>query len=175
MLYFAYGSNMQTATFRGRRRIEFTRAFAARAPGWRVTLDKPPLIPIGESFANLLRDPDATALGVVYEVTEADVEHLELTEGVPIGNYHRTEIAIVPLVSTGPSRTAITLVSERRDSALRPSRRYMACLIAGAEEHGLPAEYVAALRAIPAGDESEEARRLRPEIDRFLRNRGGAS
>ena len=50
--YFAYGSNMQTATFRGRRGIEFRRALPARVPGWRLVLDQPPLLPIGEGFAS---------------------------------------------------------------------------------------------------------------------------
>jgi len=48
--YFAYGSNMQAATFRGRRGIEPLRALAARLPGWRLVLDKPPLVPVGEGL-----------------------------------------------------------------------------------------------------------------------------
>src|SRR5437867_701426 len=59
--------------------------------------------------------------------------------------------------------------SDRHDPALRPSRRYMACLIAGAEEHGLPADYVAWLRAVPAADETVEARVARTLIDEVLR------
>jgi hypothetical protein len=42
MWYFAYGSNMESGTLRGRRGIPFRRAVAARAPGWRVVFDKPP-------------------------------------------------------------------------------------------------------------------------------------
>ena len=34
--YFAYGSNMQSATLRGRRGIAYRRALPARVPGWRV-------------------------------------------------------------------------------------------------------------------------------------------
>jgi hypothetical protein len=44
----------------------------------------------------------------------------------------------------------------------------MRCLIAGAEEHGLPAEYVARLRALPCRPESEDARRFRPLLDEAL-------
>jgi len=45
----------------------------------------------------------------------------------------------------------------------------MACLIAGAEEHGLPADYVAGLRAVPADDETAGARAARRLIDEVLR------
>jgi len=170
--YFAYGSNMQTATFRGRRGIEYRAAVAVRAPGWRLCLDKPPLLPVGESFAHIVPDPAAEVLGVAYGVGLPEIEHIDLTEGVAIGNYQRIELEVWPLVAAhalpAPWR-AHTLVSELCDPALRPSRRYMACLIAGAEEHGLPAEYVARLRAIAVCEESDEARRLRPLLDRFMK------
>jgi AIG2-like family len=169
--YFAYGSNMQTATFQGRRGIAFSRAVAARAPGWRLALDKPPLVSIGESFANIVADAAAEALGVLYEVGEDDLEHIDLTEGVKIDNYRRIEIAVLPLAAPGEEWRAHTLVSDRRDASLRPSRRYMSCLIAGAQEHGLPVAYVAWLRAVEVGEESEEARRLRPLLDGFMKRR----
>src|SRR5512139_3480486 len=102
--YFAYGSNMQSATLRGRRGIRFLRAVPARALGWRLVFDKPPLIPIGESFANIIPDPATHALGVAYEVTEPDLERIELTEGVLLGNYSRVQLCVVPL---SPGATAL--------------------------------------------------------------------
>jgi cation transport regulator ChaC len=169
--YFAYGSNMQTATFRGRRGIEFTRAVVARAPGWRLTLDKPPLFPIGESYANIVAEPGEVVHGVLYEIAAEELEHIDRTEGVPIGNYQRIEIEVAPLAHPGEAWRAHTLVSDKRDTSLRPSRRYMACIIAGAEEHGLPPDYVELLRAIEVGEESEEAKKLRPLLDDYMRRR----
>jgi hypothetical protein len=171
--YFAYGSNMQTATFAGRRGITWTRALAARLSGWRLVLDKPPLVPIGEAFANVVPDPTAVVLGVAYEITAADMAHVELTEGVRIGNYRCVEVRVEPLAAGLPALVACTLTSERRDPSLRPSSRYMACLIAGAEEHRLPAEYVAFLRGVPAGPESVEALQFRPLLEDALRRREG--
>ena len=77
--YFAYGSNMETATLRGRRGIEPLRALGARAAGWQLVLDKPPLVPVGEAFANIVPDARAAVLGVLYQLTPADWEHVELT------------------------------------------------------------------------------------------------
>ncbi len=167
--YFAYGSNMDTATFRGRRGIEFTRALAARADGWRLVLDKPPLVPIGESFANIVPDAGDAVIGVLYEVGLADLEHIDLTEGVLVDNYQRIAIPVTPLVSLTAPVTAFTLVSDKHALELQPSHRYMACLIAGAEEHGLPADWVAFLRTVPARPESAVARAFRPLVDEVLR------
>jgi gamma-glutamylcyclotransferase (GGCT)/AIG2-like uncharacterized protein YtfP len=171
--YFAYGSNMQTATFSGRRGIAFRRAVPGRLTGWRLVLDKPPLLPLNESYANIVPDPAAEVFGVLYEVAREDVEHIELTEGVPIGNYRRAEVVVAPLASPGdePQR-AFTLVSDSRVAEMLPSTRYMALLIAGALEHGLPGHYVDFLRSVPARPESAEAAELRPLIDQVLRRPG---
>lgn len=169
--YFAYGSNMQSATLRGRRGVAYTRALAARVPGWRLVLDKPPLVSIGHGFANIVPDPAAAVLGVLFELSPAELDHVELSEGVRIGNYDPVDVAAWPL-DAGAAVVARSLSSAHRDPALRPSRRYMALLIEGACEHGLPAAYVDALRAVPADEESPEAAALRPLIDRALR-RGG--
>ncbi len=168
--YFAYGSNMQSATLRGRRGIAFQRALPGRAAGWRLVLDKPPLISVGESFANIIRDPDSQVLGVLYEISDADLPHIDLTEGVLIGNYQRIEIPVQALSALdAPPAAAFTLISDRRDETLQPSTRYMDLLIAGAEEHGLPAEYVAFLRSLPARPPTEEAMRIRPLMDQLMR------
>ena len=169
--YFAYGSNMQRATLCGRRGIEPLRALAARAAGWRLALDKPPLVPVGEAFANIVPDPHAAVLGVLYELTPADWEHVELTEGVRIGNYRSVTLRASSLAGPALEVDAFALTSDRRDPTLTPSERYMACLVAGAEEHGLPPEYVAFLRGVPARPETPEAAALRPLFEDVLRRR----
>lgn len=167
MWYFAYGSNMQRATFCGRRGITFNRAVAAQAPGWRVVFDKPPLVPIGESFANLIADGESVAYGVAYEISSAALESIDLSEGVLLGNYVRTTTLVVPLAGGEPFE-ALTLLSDRRDDALMPSTRYMALLIEGALEHGLPAPYVDFLRAVPAREPSAVARAFQPLVEGAL-------
>jgi hypothetical protein len=96
--------------------------------------------------------------------------HVCFSEGVAVGNYACIEVSCVPLAGGAPF-LATTLASDRRDADLLPSRRYMAALIAGAEEHGLPADYVAALRHQATCEETEEARRVRPLLDEVMRRR----
>jgi gamma-glutamylcyclotransferase len=172
MWYFAYGSNMQSDTLRGRRGVTFRRALPVRAPGWRVVFDKPPLFSIGEAFANIVPEPDATALGVAFEVGADDLAQIERSEGVSFGNYRRVELAVDPLAPCDDApASAMSLASERRDPSLLPSTRYMALVIAGALEHGLPAEYLDTLRAIPAGEQTAMARALRPLVDAAMQRR----
>ena len=163
--YFAYGSNMQSATLRGRRGLTWSRALAARVAGWRFVCDKPPLVPaMGESFANLVPEEGAEAYGVLFELEADDLAHIELTEGVLIGNYRRTDVVAEPL-GGAEVVTAATLVTDARDAALAPSERYRAMLVDGAREHGLPAEWIGFLESLPARPETAEASRLRPILD----------
>ena len=167
--YFAYGSNMQSATLRGRRGIQFLHAVPARAAGWRLVFDKPALVPIGEAFANIIPDAAAHVLGVAYEVSEEDLQHIELTEGVLLGNYDRVAVPVEPLSQPTAPLTAFSLTSDHRDPNLQPSTRYMELVISGATEHGLPAEYIECLRAVPAKPPTPEALRFRALMDEFLR------
>ena len=59
--------------------------------------------------------------------------------------------------------------SDRRDAMLRPSERYMACLIAGAEEHGLPLAWIERLRAVPARPANAAAAEWRPVFEEAMR------
>src|SRR5262249_55867151 len=136
---------------------------------WRLVLDKPGVVPVGEGFANLVPAADAEALGVLYEITEDDLAHLDLTEGVLIGNYQRVTIAVRPLADPTHEVLAFTLVSDRRDAPRVPSERYRACLIAGGEEHGLPVRYVEFLRSVQARPTTAEAARWQPVVDEVLR------
>jgi len=170
--YFAYGSNLSAEVFRGRRGIEPRHAVPGRLEGWRLVFDKPPLFDIGESYANLAEDAAHAALGVLYQISREDLEHVELTEGVPIGNYRSIEVAVAPLRGRDelgalvPSRT---LVSDKRDASLCPSHRYMELVIAGAVAHGLPPEHVEFLRRVPSRPSTPAAEELRQRLDGLMR------
>ena len=166
--YFAYGSNMQSATFRGRRGHTWTRALAARVDGWRLALDKPSLVSSSESVATLVADPSAHTFGVLYEISEEELAQLDLTEGVLIGHYRRIEVTAEPVGERHEAVRAVTLVSDTQRSDLRPSERYVRLLVEGAEEHGLPAEWIAYLRSVPAVPETDESRRWRTVLDESL-------
>ena len=165
--YFAYGSNMQAATFRGRRGITPMRALPGRAPGWQLVLDKPGVVLARCGVASIVPAPGDEVLGVLYELAPADLAQVDLTEGVLIGNYERSTILVAPLDGT-PAVAAETLVSAARQPGMRPSRTYMTLLIEGALEHGLPAWWIERLRAVAVEDETREERELRTLLDDAL-------
>jgi cation transport regulator ChaC len=168
--YFAYGSNMDSATLRGRRGIEWTRAAPALARGWRLTIDKPSLLGTGEAMATIEADAAGEVWGVLYDVATADYEHLEFTEGVLIDHYRRTAIEVEPSHSWEDALVAaVTLVSPDRDPTLKPTTRYMKLLVAGASEHGLPESWLDVLRRFDAVEEKAEHAALRPYFDRAMR------
>lgn len=173
VLYFAYGSNMDGSTLRGRRGIEWSRAAPALARGWRLVLDKPSLLGNGEAMASIVRDRGSHVWGVLFDISAADFEHLELTEGVRIDHYRRVEVVVEPSATWGaPPRggvPAFTLASDTRDPGLRPTTRYKRLLLAGAAEHGLPEEWIERLRAIDACEESAESAAMRPVVDGWMR------
>jgi gamma-glutamylcyclotransferase len=169
-LYFAYGSNMDSATLRGRRGIEWTRAAPALARGWRLAIDKPSLLGTGEAMATIDVAPDGEVWGVLFDLATADYEHLELTEGVRIDHYRRTGIEVAPSHSWDSALvSAVTLVSSDHDPTLKPTTRYMKLLVEGAAQHGLPPSWLETLRRIEAVEEKAEHAALRPYFDRAMR------
>jgi len=121
--------------------------------------------------ANIVADPAAVVFGVLYEITPEDLAHVELTEGVLIGNYHRVEVKAESLGAAVLATTAASVASDLHDSTRVPSDRYMGCVIAGAEEHGLPSAYISYLRGVPVCPETEGVRELLDGVFRGLRPR----
>ena len=170
--YFAYGSNMQSGTLRGRRGIDYRRAVPVRANGWSLVFDKPPLLPTGNTVANIVPEDGASGLGVAFEITEEDLAHVEHTEGVGFGNYKRVELAVESLAAVDDAPVAaFSLSSDRRHPTTSPSIRYMTLVIEGAIEQGLPGAHVEWLRAIEACEESAEMAALRPMLDEFFKRK----
>ncbi len=166
--YFAYGSNMQSATLRGRRGIEYSRVYAGRVADWRVVFDKPPIFGNHGAFGNMIEEAGAIAFGVAFEVNEDELAHIELTEGVVIGNYDRVVVAVQPLDPDAELIMAFSLSSARRCDNV-PTRRYMDLVVEGAGEHGLPADYIVSLQRVPTCEETETTLQWRSVLDDLMK------
>lgn len=156
--YFAYGSNMQRATFCERRGLAPASSAWARLGGYRLCFDLA-VGPGERGVANIVADPAASVHGVLHLITPAQAERLDRSEGVHRGYYDR--IVVSPLVEGSKSVRAFTYTSAHGVGGRKPSARYMGLLIEGAEEHALPADYLDYLRSFEiAVDE-----RTRPGTD----------
>ena len=141
--YFAYGSNMCASIFVERRGMQPSAATWGWLEGFRLCFDLP-VGPGERGVANLVGAPGARTCGVLYRISAAEAERLDHSEGVPAGYYRRIAVT----VNTGEGAiAAFTYQSGYATPGRKPSRRYMRLLLDGARQHGLPAEYVAALGA----------------------------
>lgn len=141
--YFAYGANMSRAVL-ARRGVAPLSSEPARLDGWRLRFSHPGLLPIEPAFANLEPGAGEAVHGVLHRLRAGDLERLDRLEGA---EYLHEEVTVA---SAAGEVRARAYRNPHPVDGLRPSRRYLTSLLAGAREHGLPAEWVAALEAQPS-------------------------
>lgn len=167
MRYFAYGSNMFTE------RLE-ARVSTARNPrkcvlhGHRLRFHKRSVD--GSGKCSIVRTESASDVvhGVVFEIEDRWIAALDREEGVGL-NAQRVEIAIS---LDGCESTAAVYRAEPGsiDESLVPYRWYYDLVIAGALQHALPSDYVAALRAVPYRPDPKADRESRLHALKLLKD-----
>jgi gamma-glutamylcyclotransferase (GGCT)/AIG2-like uncharacterized protein YtfP len=145
-LYFAYGSNLCSGRMRTRVAGAVTRG-RARLPGRRLTTDK--LGRDGSGKANLRADASAAVWGVLYAIDSAYWPALDACER----GYARVGVAVE--LDDGETLRAETYVSEAFTDDPVPRASYKRLIVEGAREHGLPADYIATLEALPEKPDPE--------------------
>lgn len=139
--YFAYGSNLLIARLVERVPGARVRGIGHLA-GHRLVCDK--VGRDGSAKANLERHPEALVWGALYDLPAGGLDLLDPFEG----GYARFEVGIQT-----PSEThiaAVTYVSEKRSDDRTPFDWYREMILDGARAHGLPADYLRALGALPS-------------------------
>lgn len=84
--------------------------------------------------------------GVLYEIDEGHKPVLDSYEGLGYGYTSET----VSVEFDGVVSDAITYIAVNRTVSLKPFGWYKEHVVRGAEENGMPAEYVESIRRIPA-------------------------
>jgi len=97
-------------------------------------------------------DPADTVWGVLHELDELDLPKLDRFEG----GYVRRQVVVR---GDGGDVHAAAYFPGRLDPERRPYSWYKRLVIAGADEAGLPAEYIAQLESIPSVEDPDESRR----------------
>ena len=141
-LYFAYAPNMEPRRFR-RLCPRATLVGPARLPGHRLAFSRYSRQRRGGS-TDIVPDPEGEVWGVLYEVSDADLEALDRSEDVPAA-YRRLTVVVED--AEGRERQAVTFVANRTGDFL-PHPDYLRLIVEGAEARGLPPHYVDALREI---------------------------
>jgi gamma-glutamylcyclotransferase len=140
--YFAYGSNLLKKQMQNRVG-EMREPQVCRLADYRFAFNKRK--GNGPIYANIVKQPGSTVWGVIYRCSEQAMRKLDQYEG--IGHYHRQPVDVVDC--SGATIRAVAYVAN--DDCIcpdgKPSDEYLHRIITGAKEHGLPADYVAAIVA----------------------------
>lgn len=165
--YFAYGSNMLVERLRAANRAPSARPVShARLEGWRLRFDKRSTD--GSGKCHLEPQPGACVHGVVYRLDENDFRTLDQAEGVGSG-YHRQRIRKI-LLGDGTKVNAFAYLAEPGHvvEGLRPYDWYRDLVLAGAEQHQLPQDFIAHLKQIDARPDPEPDRPNRLKARQLL-------
>jgi gamma-glutamylcyclotransferase (GGCT)/AIG2-like uncharacterized protein YtfP len=102
-----------------------------RLPGYRFVIAR-------AGYASLEPDPASDVHGVMWLLTQQDVEGLDVFEGVKEGLYRKAVFSI----DGGP---ALVYVPADRTRG-KPAPGYLAGVVAAAKRHGLPGDYIKELK-----------------------------
>lgn len=141
--YFAYGSNMDSHRLEervGRSGIKWQKGKLTR---YRLAFNK--ISSSGEGgYANIIQDNNGTVYGVLYLLTEEELQKLDRCEGVP-NHYGRVTLPVETEESIVRAVCYVAAEDKVREG-LKPSRKYLEHLVRGAQEHNLPPDYTQQLR-----------------------------
>lgn len=149
-LCFAYGSNMDPAQMRERCPESDLSWFVAEAREWKLCFPRCSKKRDG-GVASIVPDPTGSqpVWGVVFSVTDRDLERLDRYEGVTSGKYRREPLEVLDQKGTRYKVWAyFAVVQDNPPKEYEPSQEYIELFIRGTEYFGLPNAYVDFLKSL---------------------------
>lgn len=145
LLYFAYGSNMLTARLQARCPSAKVKGVAT-AGNYSLAFFKRGQDGSGKATLVLDTRVGQRIVGVMFELDERELSQLDRFEGTGKG-YDRVERFRVRTGDETGKLEAFTYIASDGflDPDLKPYDWYLRLVVAGAREHALPGEYVAAI------------------------------
>lgn len=168
MKYLAYGSNMLTQRLVARVPSASNPTCVA-LPGYQLRFNKRSEDCSGK--CNIVKTDIASDVvhGVLYDVDRAQLPLLDAAEGCGHGYYREDKL---PFPAPGnESQIATVYIAEPNsiDDALVPYRWYWDLVMAGAQQHQLPQDYIAGIRAVPYTSDPKPDRESKREAEEALR------
>ena len=134
--YFAYASNLNRAQMKSRAGQILEEQVATLA-NYELVFNKK--VRGGTATANIRPAPGKRVIGVLYKIPDAAFRNMDRFEGVP-EHYRRIEVKISG--ANGQPVNAQVYIATKVEKGLRPAAHYLQTILAGANDHALPAEYV---------------------------------
>ena len=154
MFYFAYGSNMCTGRLR-RRVPSATAVGVARLPEHAFRFHKRSDDGSGKGDAFSTGNPANAVQGVIFDIDPREKGALDDAEA--LGRGYEEKTAAVFDGSDTPHQVTLYYATDI-DNSLRPYTWYKRFVVEGARQHGLPADYVAQIDAMPAIEDKNRKR-----------------
>lgn len=147
---------------------------AARTLGFDIAMSKRSIDSSGKATLRpALKETPRHTFGVVFEIQESERELLDHAEGP---GYFRDDAFSVTLDQNNQHRTTSTYIAgdDHLAPGLLPFCWYLALIVAGAEQHSLPDEHIAHLRALPFQADPDMHRLSRRQAHNALESAGFA-
>lgn len=152
-LSFAYGSNMLSARLKERCPSAQPKG-TTELHGYELRWHKKSRDGSGKCDIVKTDEHGVSVFGVLFEIARSEKAALDKAEGFGAG-YDETQVQVH---FEADQSTATAYVATITDPKLNPYTWYRALVVAGAKEHGLPADYIARLEAAPADQDLDQAR-----------------
>jgi cation transport regulator ChaC len=162
--YFAYGSNMNMKQIQARctrpeliavaRLAQHRIAFFGHSKVWDGAIE------------TVVPAPDHDVWGVIYALPFSDRDRLDSWQDVRLdgtGAYFHYPARVTD--TQGQTHTVLLYKKDQLGKPRKPSREYLECIVQGAVERGLPAEYIEELRQMDA----KKAEYPVPRLGKFSR------
>ncbi|VVE15853.1 gamma-glutamylcyclotransferase family protein [Pandoraea soli] len=150
-LYFSYGSNMLSSRLRARC-PSAEPVGVAELPDHELRWHKRSKDNSGK--CDVVACPGKLIIGVLYRIKDSDKTALDRAEGLGHG-YEEIEAHVL---HDGINVIAKAYQATATDESLTPYGWYKALVIAGAQEHGLPKDYVEQLKLVVSTDDPNRTR-----------------
>ena len=151
--YFAYGSNLPYLRMLDRTSNDVMLKGKFAWAGYRLTFTKRSVDGSGKCTVTA-STRDQVVWGAIYQLTLSDKKKLVKAEG----GYHEQSL-LMPI--DGVQQAGFTFVADQNqvDPSLSPYSWYKRLVLAGAREHGFPADYITAIDRTAALTDPNHARR----------------
>lgn len=166
--YFAYGSNMLTERLQSPDRVPGATFLATGAVrGYRLRFHKRSIDKSGKCNIAKTDSFEDVVYGVVFEIPDDQVKKLDVAEGLRSG-YHHDDIPVRFTDGTESGALAYVADSNAINNDLLPYEWYHKLVLAGAEQHRLPENYLAALRAVRTCEDPDPSRQAKVDAETAL-------
>jgi len=156
---FAYGSNL--CIVRMRARVPSARPLVAAAlEAYALRFHKHGRDGSGKADAHFTSSAEDVVWGAVYEIDAAEKRLLDRVEGLG-SHYLEREVGVATVAGSRLDAWMYYASPHRIVEGLKPYGWYHRFVVEGARQHGLPADYVAALEAIEFIDDPDPRRHER--------------